>query len=299
MDFIHSRIHGWDRDRDESGTGRDGIDPGILPFTGDRDGGNFDPEIHMSAPPQGSPACTSTTSVPAPSEPAASTPTAYAATTSAPATSAPAASAPAASAPAASAPGASASSERQEPSSPSLDGKFPLSSDSLHLSAQDPAAAQSESVPPSHKLSDEESSAQERLMKAVVKVNLRRQAKKVQIANSVRPARPKEIRVRVTIPRVHEINMQNHTFRAELKLEAMWFDHDEDWRMVEKVARLVYSLKENEDPLRRVACSDWCKQPIRPNKYTFDISKMLGDWRSPEGLALANAPSLQKKAKHL
>lgn len=63
----------------------------------------------------------------------------------------------------------------------------------------------------------------------------------------------KLVAVRVTIPRVHEVDLQSNTFVAELKLEARW--DDEDLRELEKI------LKSQEPPREWKVIETWFVEP--------------------------------------
>ena len=78
----------------------------------------------------------------------------------------------------------------------------------------------------------------------------------------------KEVRVRVTIPRVQEIEMQSHRFTAELKLEAMWFDVDAQWADIKDFLAVVYPS--DDFPFKRIEGADWFKRPITSQYFELD-----------------------------
>ena len=92
-----------------------------------------------------------------------------------------------------------------------------------------------------------------------------------------------EVRVRATVPRLMDLDIENEMFTAELKLEATWEEDDEDLLK-------IMELRDNLDGLDKAASEkdldklkkrdyrllqDWCKKPCSSTQYQIEVPDIV------------------------
>ena len=85
-------------------------------------------------------------------------------------------------------------------------------------------------------------------------------------------AQPFEVRVRTTVARLIEVDMQRQSFDAELKLEASWTEKNADLDMYVKLAKGING-NEGRDSYRMLA--DWVKLPVSAKKLQFHVPEEI------------------------
>ena len=88
-----------------------------------------------------------------------------------------------------------------------------------------------------------------------------------------------EVRVRATVPRLLDVDMQNQAFTAELKLEATWEEDDEDLLKImerrDDLEGLDKAASEKDlDKLKKRdyrLLQDWCKKPCSSTQYQIEV----------------------------
>ena len=80
-----------------------------------------------------------------------------------------------------------------------------------------------------------------------------------------------EVRVRATVARLMDVEMQDQSFRAEIKMEAQWVDDDPNFERYLKLCNEINKEKPHH------VLTDWVKQPISGNSVQFHVPDTVLD----------------------